>query len=297
MHWKSIVPLLLLSVGLPLAGIAQTPPFTAKLSVEGPEKRGSLETYTLASDYLEAPAKLYVLLPDNFDRSRRYPVLYVLPVNKAPSASGIIEARKLGLANQYGVICVGPDFPRIPWYGDCATNPAVRYASYVPEVVVPFIDRTYPTLANAAGRTLIGFSKSGIGALTILLQRPEMFGRAGAWDSPLMLGREQADHFYGSPERFLGYYGTETNFLARFHLPTLWRQRAELLRAQPARIVIGGYDHFAEDTAAADRLLTTMGIPHVCDNQTQRPHDWSSGWMASMVETLFAVDMTQPARK
>ena len=52
----------------------------------------------------------------------------------------------------------------------------------------------------------IGFSKSGWGAFSLLLRHPEVFGRAAAWDAPLML--EQPNRYgmgavFGSQENFL----------------------------------------------------------------------------------------------
>jgi enterochelin esterase-like enzyme len=271
----------------------------AKIQVEGPSTANHIDTYTITSDYQEKPCKLYVLLPDNFDKAKKYKVLYILPVNKAPSASGVIEARKLGLANKYDIICVGPDYSTVPWYGDNPGNPKVRYLSYVPEVIVPFIDKTYPTVAKAEGRMLMGFSKSGIGVLTLLARYPEMFGRAGAWDTPLMLDETKEDWFYGSKEKFLGYYGTEENFKANYILPSLWKENAATLKSQPARVAIVGYGDFKEDTAAAHKLLDELGIPHYYDNAIGREHDWSSGWMETMVTALMSPDMTKakPAEK
>ena len=42
-------------------------------------------------------------------------------------------------------------------------------------------------------RLLLGFSKSGWGAFSLLLRYPERFGKAAAWDAPLM--QERPDRF------------------------------------------------------------------------------------------------------
>ena len=86
--------------------------------IKGPERKGGLDVYHIDSDYQASPASLYVLLPDRLDPAKRYKVLYVLPA-WGPSNDGILEARKLNLANKYDVICVGPD------YVECAGTPTI----------------------------------------------------------------------------------------------------------------------------------------------------------------------------
>ncbi|HEY3787861.1 MAG TPA: alpha/beta hydrolase-fold protein [Urbifossiella sp.] len=54
------------------------------------------------------------------------------------------------------------------------------------KVFVPFIDKTYPVRAEAGGRLLLGFSKSGWGAYSLRMRHPDLFGKAAAWDAPLI---------------------------------------------------------------------------------------------------------------
>ena len=48
------------------------------------------------------------------------------------------------------------------------------------------IEQHYPARADRDGRLLVGFSKSGWGAYSLLLRHPDRFGKAAAWDAPLM---------------------------------------------------------------------------------------------------------------
>ena len=57
------------------------------------------------------------------------------------------------------------------------------------KVVVPFVEKSYPVPAKCDSRLLLGFSKSGWGAWSLLLRHPDVFGRAAAWDAPLMMDR------------------------------------------------------------------------------------------------------------
>ena len=140
-----------------------------------------LLTYTVVSDdQQQQPVNLYVLLPTNFDPNTLYKVLYILPAwNDSPD--GIEEGLTLDLADKYDIILVGPDFFLTPWFADSDTTPEVLYDSYIPDVVVPFIDASYPTIAAPEGRLVLGYSKSGYGSAMQLVHHPDVFGRAGSW--------------------------------------------------------------------------------------------------------------------
>ena len=51
-----------------------------------------------------------------------------------------------------------------------------RYHTYLCDEVVPFVDRSYPTLAAAAHRGIAGKSSGGYGAMVTPMLRPDLFG-------------------------------------------------------------------------------------------------------------------------
>jgi hypothetical protein len=259
----------------------------AKFEVTGPVKsRDGILTYVITCDYQAKPCNVYVLLPDNFDPKKKYKVLYILPA-WTPSREGILEAKKLNLHNKHDIICVATDFSSMPWYADHPDNPKMRFDSYLPDIIIPFIDRTFPTIAAPEGRILVGFSKSGLGALTLLLRHPEVFGRAGSWDGILIMDNR--------PE----FFGPNDHYLANYYVPNLLKKRADLLKKQPARIAIMGYGirSFEKLTEDTHKLLDKHGIPHFYENGIQRNHEWGSGWLAPLVEVLMVDDMAKVTRK
>lgn len=270
----------LMGIGMPQAR-AQSIPASRPVvrEIRGPERKGGMDCYVIDSDYQASPASLYVLLPDRFDPTKRYRVLYVLPA-WGLSKEGIVEAKKLDLANKYDVICVGPDYVDMCWYADHPERPTMVYDSYLPEVVVPWIDKTYPTIAGPEGRILVGFSKSGVGAVSEFLRHPEVFGRAGSWDAPLM-----EDHT--RPE----YYGPQDYFMQNYYIPGLLKRQADLLRGKPARVAIIGFGFGG--TPPAHKLMDELGISHYYDDSIRPAHEWSSGWLGPLVNVLLAPDMTK----
>jgi enterochelin esterase-like enzyme len=254
--------------------------------MSGPSKsRDGVLTYVITSDYQARPCNVYVLLPDNFDPKKRYKVLYILPA-WAPSKEGILEAKKQDLHNKHNLICVAMDFASMPWYADHPDRPRMRYDSYLPDIIIPFIEKTFPTIAAPEGRILVGFSKSGLGAITLLLRHPEIFGRAGSWDGILIMDNR--------PE----FFGSREHYLANYYVPNLLKKRAELLRKQPARLAIMGYGirSFEKLTEETHKLLDRHGIPHFYENGIQRKHEWGSGWLPPLVEVLLADDMARVTR-
>jgi S-formylglutathione hydrolase FrmB len=136
---------------------------------------------------------LYVLLPDGYNQRQPYRVLYLLPVASGNTREAIDTLAALNIHNRYQVIIAQPTFSDMPWYGDHATDSSCRQASYLRHAVVPLVDSLYATVRRAEGRLLLGFSKSGWGAFSLIARYPDFFGYAASWDAPrLVLAGEQA---------------------------------------------------------------------------------------------------------
>ena len=131
----------------------------------GVEKdENGFRAHRLSSPYQAADTSLRVLLPDNMEVGKRYRVLYVLPVHEdglRNHGDGLVEVKKYDYHNKYQLICVAPAFTSKPWFADNDLNPQKQDESHMLKTVLPFVDENYPTQANAEGRLLIGFSKSG----------------------------------------------------------------------------------------------------------------------------------------
>jgi hypothetical protein len=251
----------------------------ARISPAGRDATGAL-VFTVDSEYQSQATKIKVLLPDVLKDGKRYSVLYVLPVEPLDQGrwgDSLAEVKKYDLANKYGLICVLPTFAALPWYADHPTDAKLRQESYFLKVVVPFIDRTYPTLAAADGRLLVGFSKSGWGAFSLLLRHPEMFAKAAAWDAPLM---EQHPNKYGMGPIF----ATQENF-EKYQISKLLKQEAGRLSGPP-RLIHLGYGNFRDQHQSAHQLMDELKIAQVYRDGPKREHSWNSGWLAEAVQML-----------
>lgn len=240
--------------------------------------------HVVRSPRQRATTEIRVLPPDDLDAAKRYPVLYVLPVEAAREnryGDGLSEIRRLDLHNRLQLICVAPTFAELPWYADHPTDSRLQQERYLLRDVVPFVDANYPVVPGRRGRLLVGFSKSGWGAFSLLLRNPSVFSKAAAWDAPLNM---QAPDKYGMGPIF----GTATNF-ERYQITRLLPERAADLQAE-TRLFHLGYDNFREHHEAVEAILAAQQIPHVYRDGPKRKHVWESGWLPEAIELLVADD-------
>ncbi len=241
-------------------------------------------THDVTSAYQAGVTQVRVLLPREQAAGTRFPVIYVLPVEAGRETrygDGLVEMQKHELADKHRAIFVAPSFSHLPWYADHPTDLTIRQESYFLKVVVPLVEANYPAIAEPSARLLLGFSKSGWGALVLLARHPDTFGSAAAWDAPLMMDRPG---LYRSGEIF----GTPENF-ERYHLARLMRERAPAL-GQNHRIILLGYGSFRQPHQQFHALLEALQVPHEYRDGPERTHDWHSGWCSEAVELLLRRD-------
>ena len=233
-----------------------------------------------------------VLLPDHLDPQKKYPVLYILPMeadNGSGFGNGLVEAKKADVANKYDMICVYPSFTTVPWYGNHATDPTIRQEDYVLKALIPFIDSKYPTRRDKEGRWLIGFSKSAWGAYTLVFRHPNVFGYAAGWDAPFALNGDNSGKNWG-PMGLSNIFGTKENM--ELSLPTkLAAENASWLK-QRCRLVLGVGSYWKPQVEQMHNLLQALGIPHEYRSDLAFPHRWNTGWFAPMVEELVKIART-----
>ena len=252
---------------------------TEKTTITGKrnEETGT-DTFRLHSRFQGGTAGLRVVEPDNFGNpGKEVRILFILPVNPAGNrehGDGLEAVRKTNLHNELGLILAAPEFYSLPWYCD-NPNSGQNDESFFLNDILPFLDRNYP--AEKTTRLLLGFSKSGWGALSLLLRNPELFAAAAAWDAPLM---EETPKDYGMKETF----GSLENF-NKYRIPLLLKEKAPLF-IKEKRIALSGNSLFGEQMEQAHKLLDGLGIPHDWDNSTKREHKFGSGWEREAILSL-----------
>jgi enterochelin esterase family protein len=145
----------------------------------------------LADNPLGDPAarSLPIILPPDYESSgKRYPVIYGLTGFTGSGLSMLnFAAWQPTLPQRIDrLMAEGKLLPAIYVLPDCFTryggsqylnSTAIgRYEDYVIDEIVPYIDRTYRTIAEAAGRGVFGKSSGGYGAITLGMKHPDVFG-------------------------------------------------------------------------------------------------------------------------
>ncbi len=240
--------------------------------------KSRIHRHQITSKHQRGTTEIRILLPDPFRSSVRYPVVYILPVEPAGEhiyGNGLNEINRLGLQRKYQAVFVEPTFSDTPWYADHPTDTRMHQETYFLNDVLPWVERNLPVVRNPDGRLLLGFSKSGWGAWSLLLRHPDKFGRAVAWDAPLMM--QWPTPYPGSQQVF----GTQENF-ETYRLERLVRQAKPGI-AGDDRLILAGCGNFCGQHAEMRQLLDALRVPYSQIDAPFRAHEWSSGWISSAV--------------
>ena len=233
-----------------------------------------------------------VLQPTNPPSGKAPKLLYVLPVDSGVDtlsstySDGFEQLRLLGVPNTYNMTLVAPSFGYTPWYSDNIPD-GKQMESFVVDDLVPFGD----TLINSSvpQRYLIGFSKSGNGALDLILRHPGVFNGAAIWDAPTQLSD------ISTYSDMIANFGTQANFTS-YEIPALVSNNASAFRKQTRLWISGDQAAFTAQMVSLHNELTAASIPHIWVQGGTRAHSWSSGWLPGAVAGLDSMaTLTAPA--
>lgn len=279
-HSRRLAWILVTYLGLLPAWSIADPP-SATISTAKQEEGGVL-VHSVDAACQSAKTQIRVVLPDNFDKTRKYRAMFILPVEAGRESrygDGLLEVKKLDLHNKHEMVCVAPTFAKLPWYADHPTDKQLQQETYFTQVVVPYIEHTYNVPASPENRLLVGFSKSGWGAWTLLLRHPDLFSKAAAWDAPLTMGWPSQ---YGS----MPIFETPENF-EKYRVTKLLTDVGPKLGSKP-RLGLVGYGNFLAHHRAVHLQMDELKIPHVYIDGPPKQHVWESGWLTDAVEFVVA---------
>ena len=168
------------------AVVAGSAPAQAALTVAEHEDHGRMQYYKLATSSVGLLPRVNVLLPDGYDISRRYPVLFLL---HGGGENYSTFDTKYDIRNHTAgrdLIVVMPDGGAAGWYSDPeSSNVGPRnWETFHVDELIPWVDATFSTIAQPAGRAVSGFSMGGFGALKYAAKHPELFGSVSSHSGP-----------------------------------------------------------------------------------------------------------------
>jgi len=135
---------------------------------------------TFPSDLVKQNVGYCVYLPPSYntETDRRYPVIYNLHGNGGNEFTGLEAIVVLNEGIRAGrwpeMIMVLPNGGHSTFYKNSADGRFPIESIFITEFL-PFIDRTYRTIAEHHGRCIEGFSMGGRGATRLAVKYPELF--------------------------------------------------------------------------------------------------------------------------
>ena len=255
---------------------------TAQASISEPViDANGVTQYTILSPYQRGRTTLRLVGPTDGTSGMEQRFLFVLPVEPGEGnryGDGLFEVLRHRLHTRHHLVVVAPSFSDWPWYADHPSDPQIRQESYLLNVIIPLVGRLYPTARPR--RLLLGFSKSGWGAMTLILRHPDLFDAACVWDAPLMMdrpGRYNSGAVFQTQESFENY-----------RVSYLLQKNAGAFRAAK-RIGLVGYCNFRDDMQQTHELLDRLNVPHVYVGGSRHDHAWDSGWVEEAVDLLVTM--------
>jgi len=236
--------------------------------------------------------QIRVRLPDNYDSAKRYKVVYVLPVTGQDEdrfGNGLKEIIKYSSHHTYHIICVAPESSKPPWFADHGTNNNIQDERHFLQTVIPFMDTHYPTINNQEGRLLVGFSKSGWGAFTLLLRNPELFDKAVGWDIGIRVDTGPISEAERE-EKINRLFGNKATF-EKYRLSSLLKQNGALLGTQTRLFYYNTQGKRGPGGAEIHQLMVKLNIPHLYVYEPKRKHRWDSGWLPLALKFLVQDDI------
>ena len=260
-----------------------------KVVVAQDAQRGRVEYTKFQSESLGREVNCAISLPPSYDREarHRYPVLIFLHGlfnNERDWEERGMQARleELRAAGKVGDFIVAVPYGANSFYLN--GKDGTRYEDAIVNDFIPFVDKTYRTLATARSRAIEGISMGGYGALLIAFKYPQKFTAVAAHSAALFeelpkppaqssdgRGRfryELAAKLFGSP--FDVQYFQDNNPLQ------LAKTGAAKIRNLKIYFDVGEQDRYGFDVGnrQLDASLTAAGIKHEF-HPAPGEHGWS----------------------
>lgn len=183
----------------------------AALGAPAAVRAGTLIEIDLPSDGNVDPAKVRfngaehpkqlkanVLLPDGYDRSKRWPVLYLLHGAGEAYTTWARKTKADEVTKGLPAIVVMPDAATgfyTNWFnGGRRGDPG--WERYFLDEVIPMVERRFPIRPERRWHAVAGFSMGGFGSAYLASQRPDYFGSSGPMSGFLAPRRAEMEYAF-----------------------------------------------------------------------------------------------------
>ncbi len=205
--------------------------------------QGRVESRTFTGPITGKTVKYSIYLPPGYDSgTARYPVVYHLHgiggVHNGQQVSTVPASFEAAAGqNLIGpVIIVFPDGYSDSFWADSIGGNKPAETDVVRQLV-PHVDATFRTIADARSRVMQGFSMGGFGATKFAFKFPEVFGMCLEYDGALLTW---ANVVASHPQQAQAIFGNSEAYFNQFS-PWFWmnEHRAIIDRGYPTRMMAG----------------------------------------------------------
>ncbi len=157
------------------------------------------EKWVIKSDYLEKPDTVLVFKPKTYQKTEKYPLIYLLHgySENYKQWSKTTDLQKL--ADQYNFIIVTPD-GFTSYYINSPINKSSQYEDFFFKELVPKVHRSFTV--DDRNIFISGLSMGGYGALRYFILHPDYFNTAGSTSGALEIDplnfKKVSQHFWQS---------------------------------------------------------------------------------------------------
>ncbi|MDR0232797.1 MAG: esterase family protein [Dysgonamonadaceae bacterium] len=243
-----------------------------------------VDTVSVFSNSMQKNIKASVVTPNGYDKTKKYPVIYLLHGYSGNHTGWLVESVAQNLVDEYNIIIVCPDGGFSSWYFDSPIDKSSQYETYFTKELIPWIDKNYNTVTDKNGRGITGLSMGGHGALYLSFRHQDLFGTAGSMSGGVDI-RPFPDNWDISKR--LGSYKDNQQ---------LWEENTvvnmlHLLTPNSLALIIdcGTADFFYQVNCKLHEKMLYMNIAH---DFISRPgaHDWNYWKNAVKYQMLFMTE-------
>lgn len=141
---------------------------------------------SITTHALGTTKKFGVLLPEGYDTSRRYPVLYLLHGHDGSYRDWVDRTGIASVVREIPLIVVLPDAGN-SWYVNSYADRSKRYEEYLLKDLRTAVESRYRV--DTTRRSIAGLSMGGYGAILYALKRPDLFRFAGSLSGAFLFPR------------------------------------------------------------------------------------------------------------
>lgn len=251
-----------------------------------------VDTISVLAVKMKKEVKAVVVLPENYNVKKHYPVVYLLHGYSDSFSKWIKTVPSIkSLATEHQMILVCPDGGYNSWYFDSPLDSTCQYESYITKDLISFVDAHYSTLADRDFRAITGLSMGGHGALYLAIRNKDLFAHAGSMSGGVDL-------------RFSTKKWEIAQRIGSFEtMPEEWNNRSvvnmiQTLKNKELDLIIdcGTSDFFYQINAGLHRRLMSLNIDH---DYTERPgaHNWDYWTNSIKYQLLFFDECFKKSKK